>query len=112
MDIQDIAKQLVSAATDNPELLQGLMSDPHKTVKKATGHHVEGADLGDLLQVAGPLLSGKGGIDLDGIAELASGLLGNDDDDDKDKKRKKDDEGDLGDLVEGALGVLGGLLGK
>lgn len=121
MDVQDIAQQLVSTLGSNPELLEQFGADPHGTAKEITSeHNLTASQLGTVLQIAGPLLSGGdldlSNIDLGSLASLAAGLLGGGDDEEKTTKKKASKKSSGVDLSDGLdlgdiMGLAGGLLG-
>lgn len=79
MATQDIVQQLLGVVAQNPSILTNLMEHPYSTVKEVTGQEeVSREQAAEVVTATTALASGQA-IDFNNISQMASQLLGNND---------------------------------
>ncbi len=79
MATQDIVQQLLGVVTENPQILTSLMEHPYSTVKEVTGQEeVSREQAAEVVTATTALASGRE-VDFAQIPDLASKLLGQND---------------------------------
>lgn len=78
MDVQQIVRQFVKGAAEDPEQLKQFGIDPGAAVKNATGLELSDEELKDVVGAVEPLLEGKE-LNMDKVTEAVGDFLGDGD---------------------------------